>query len=126
MQSNSDHLAGGATCEVPEYVPLKGEDAVQYIKRTMRRHECDVCGEAADYRLTYLLEGDCRRNPASTAYGKDDCSWCSDAERFVCKDHQSKYPAPDGHSWAGSFPLVNFPHLGLYAHDEKIPAPSVA
>lgn len=122
METNSDHLAGGASCEVPEYVPLKGEGNVTYIMRTMRRHECDVCGEAADFRLTYLLLGS-RRNPASSAYGKDDCSWCSDAERFVCKDHQHPYPAPDGHDWCGSFPFVNFPHLGLYAHDEKIGTP---
>jgi len=119
---NNDSGLGGDS--VIEYTPLKGEDAVKYFKRTMRRHECDVCGEAADFRLTYLLEGDCRRNPASSAYGKDDCSWCSDAERFVCKDHQSTRPMPEGHSWAGSFPLFNFPHLGLYAHDEEIKAPS--
>lgn len=121
MQSNSDHLAGGASCEVPEYVPLKGEDAVQYIKRTMRRRECDVCGKPADFRISYLLEN-ARRNPASSAYGHDDCSYCSDAERFVCKDHPSKFPQPEGHSWCSTFTLSKAPHLGLYADDEKIPA----
>lgn len=118
---DSVNSAVAASGEVPEYTPLKGEGAVQYIKRTMRRHECDVCGEPADFRITYLLEN-ARRNPASSAYGRDDCSYCNDAERFVCKDHKSKYPQPEGQSWCSTFTLAEFPYLGLYAHDEKIPA----
>ena len=110
--------------EEPAYTPLKGEGEVQYVKRTRCRQECAECGEPAHFRHTYLL-GNARRNPASSAYGRDDCSWCSDAESFVCAEHERKRQAPDGHDWCATFPLATFPHLGLYWSEEKI-VPMVA
>jgi len=109
--------------ETEEYVPLKGEGEVQYIKRTRVRRECNECGEPADYRHTFLLDG-ARRNPASSAYGKDDCSWCSDAETWSCAPHRDTRNAPDGYGWCGTFTLAKMPHLGLYYRDEAIEAPS--
>lgn len=101
------------------YIPLEGEGEQQVIRRTSVRHECEQCGRPAEYRHTYLLEN-ARRNPASTAYGRDDCGWCSDHEIFTCEDHKRHPPAPDGYGWCSTFPLQKFPHMGLYWREEKI------
>ena len=71
---------------------LKGEDATRMQVRT--RVECDYCGELATRKRTFLLTG-MRRNPASSAYGRDDCSRCSDAHEFLCDGCRGK--TPDGH-----------------------------
>ena len=102
-----------------EYVPLKGEGDVQYIKRTRSRHDCDVCGEPADFRISFLLEN-ARSNPASSGYRGDDISWCSDAERYVCAEHREERSAPNGYRWCSTCDLSKFPHMGLYDRDEKI------
>lgn len=52
---------------------MKGEGEKRTQVRVYR--ECDHCSEPAKYRHTYLLEGT-RSNPASKAYGRDDCSHC--------------------------------------------------
>jgi len=49
------------------------------VVKNIRRHECEECGKPAKYRYTYLLEG-MRNNPASAAYGHDDCSYCEDGD----------------------------------------------
>lgn len=78
-------------------------------------HDCQVCGLPASYRITYLLARG-RANPVSTAYGKDDCSWCSDAEAFACKRHEQdvKRDLPIGMNWCATFPLKKFRHMGFY------------
>jgi len=96
-----------------EYEPLPGEGDTQTQIR--RRHGCQVCGEPATKRVSYLLE-DCRSNPASKAYRHDDCSWCSDAEAFSCDEHQREVErdAPLGMSWGSTFGLPRFAHMMLY------------
>ncbi len=73
------------------------------VKRKVE-HECEECGEPATRRVTYLLEG-ARSNPASRAYGKDNISWCSDAEAFACEKHEKtlRDSAPQGYSWCSTF-----------------------
>lgn len=88
---------------------LPEEGDVETITRKRIRHECEECGEPAHWRVTYLLEGT-RGNPASAAYGKDDCSWCSDLDSFVCKEHRT-WAAPDGY-----VPCSHFPATEQFAH----------
>ena len=98
---------------------LPGEGATEIVVKTRMRHECDVCGEPAHYKHTYLLEG-ARRNPASNAYGKDDCSWCEDESRFVCAEHKNDRQAPEGYSWCSTFPASDrFAHMFLYWKESK-------
>ena len=93
---------------------LPGEGETQTVVRTRIRHECYVCGEPAHYKHTYLLDG-ARRNPASSAYGKDDCSWCEDESRFVCTEHKNERSAPEGYSWCSTFSATErFAHMFLY------------
>ncbi len=66
---------------------------------------CAKCGEPAKYKHTYLLY-DCRENPASSAYGRNDCSWCSDEEIFACEKHKDlaeRAYCPRGMSWCATF-----------------------
>lgn len=100
---------------------LPGEGAVETVVKTRTRHECEVCGEPAHYKHTFLLEG-ARRNPASSAYGRDDCSWCEDESRFVCAEHKNERRAPDGYSWCSSFAATErFAHMFLYWRETKTP-----
>lgn len=106
----------GIAVEIPDV--LVGEGEVQIIKRTRVRIECDECGEPAVYRHTYLLP-DARRNPASSAYRHDDCSWCSDHESFTCKT--CKQPSIDGYGWCSTFTARRgFEHMFLKWKEEKI------
>lgn len=76
------------------------------------REECEECGAPAMKRHAFLLEG-ARRNPASSAYGKDDCSWCSDDEAFVC----GACPAPKrrGMKWVAEFSFGDrFGHMFFF------------
>ena len=61
-----------------------------------KRRECEVCGKPATYKYTFLLEG-ARSNPASAAYGKDDCTWCEDEAMFTCEEHGNPWPSLDGY-----------------------------
>lgn len=98
---------------------LPGEGEVKTITKRCLRHECDVCGEPAHFKHTFLLDGS-RRNPASAAYGKDDCSWCEDECRYVCKEHQNDRTPPPGTGWCSTFPASErFKHMFLYWRDEK-------
>ena len=95
-----------------EYHPLPKEG----MERTqvLSRRGCDVCGGLATKRITYLREN-CRSNPASSAYGRDDCSWCSDAEAYSCDEHQREVErdAPEGMRWASTFDGLKLPHMLL-------------
>ena len=90
-------------------LPAEGSRRVQELVR----RECDVCGEPATHRITYLVAVNCRSNPASAAFGRDNCSWCSDAESYACKEHvkQIERDAPHGMSWCTTFDAV-----GRYDH----------
>ena len=98
---------------------LPGEGEVRTVTKHCLRRECDVCGESAHYKHTFLLEG-ARRNPASRAYGKDDCTWCEDESRFVCKNHLEDRKPPPGTTWCSTFPASElFKHMFLYWKEEK-------
>ncbi len=87
------------------------------------RQECQVCGEPATRRVSYLLER-ARSNPDSSAYCKDDCSWCSDADAYACEKHtrEVERDAPEGMEWCSTFDGAKMPHM-LYkwckVRDEK-------
>ena len=108
---------------------LKGEGEVQFIKRTRVRLECEDCGEPATVKQTYLFVN-CRQNPASTAYGRDDCTWCEDAAAFYCTACHAKHrwDCPDGHMRCSTFTKPEkWPHLFLEWREVKLAAaPAVA
>ena len=97
---------------------LPGEGEVQTVTRVLTRRECEECGEPAHYKLAYLLEN-YRHNRASKAFGRDDCSWSSDLDVFVCRTCQPS--PPDGYDRHPSrFPASElFKHLFLYWREIK-------
>ncbi len=98
---------------------LPGEGTTETVVKKRIRHECDVCGEPAHYKHTFLLLGD-RRNPASSAYGRDDCTWAEDERRFVCNEHKDCRESPEGYSWCSTFPASErFASMFLYWHESK-------
>lgn len=84
------------------------EGTRRIITQEYIRHECELCGEPATKRHSYLLP-DARRNPASSGYGKDDISWCADDEAFTCDGCRD--PARDGMAWCGAFSGERFHHM---------------
>jgi hypothetical protein len=92
-------------------ISLKGEGESQIIRRTKVRIKCDQCGEPANFKHTYLLPN-ARSNPASSAYRKDDCSWCSDHEEFTCANCSK--PGVAGYAWCSTFTVSDrFAHMFL-------------
>ena len=94
-----------------------GEVEIRKYKWLWR--DCELCDRPASWRVTFLDDGyaGCRRNPSSSAYGKDDCSWCSDYEVYACKTHMREVerlnPLPN-HNHCASFPLKKFKNMGFY------------
>lgn len=90
-----------------DLLPGEGQTRVQ----TRRRHKCFACGRVAQYKVTFLRP-DARRNPLSSAYGKDDCTWCEDERQFCCSDHlaDAHRDFPD---WE---PCSTFPATATLAH----------
>lgn len=82
---------------------LKGEGDLRTERLT--RIPCCECAEPATQRHTYLLPH-ARTNPASGAYGRDDCTWCADATQFTC-DACETVAAPAGYEVCGTFYLRN-------------------
>ena len=79
--------------------------------------ECEECGEPAVYKATFLLPN-CRTNPASSAYRRNDCTHCSDGHIFVCEEHEHSCSMAglEPCSW---FPLSRFPHMGWFKTEDK-------
>jgi len=81
------------------------------------RRECEKCGKPATWQLTYLHKN-ARANPASHGYGRDDVSWCSDKDVFVCDEHEKErrnIGEELGMDWCSAFPYgERFKHLFLY------------
>lgn len=86
-----------------------------------RRRECYNCGEPATIRHGFLFH-DYRRNPASTAFGRNDCSYCTDAERYACGacDRTVRCP-PRGMEWASS--TLHKPTLNDHLFHEWVKLP---
>ena len=74
-----------------ETIRLKGEGDIRTRIDRRVRITCEECGELAVYKHSFLLEG-MRSNPASSAFRKDDCSWCSDVDVFTCKECRPTLP----------------------------------
>lgn len=93
-------------------ISLSGEGDVREVVSQRVRIECCECGEPAHFRHTYLLPN-ARHNPDSSAYGKDDCSWCADEERWVCRTCPE--PKVDGYKSCSRFECgPRFAHMFLY------------
>jgi hypothetical protein len=95
---------------------LAGEGDTKVTVKTRYRRECDNCGEPATKRHTFCyLNG--RSNPASSMYGRDDCSWCSDHDAFACDECESEVKracCPNGMDWGGTYTVNNrFAHMFL-------------
>ena len=92
------------------------EGETRTITQICKRRTCEECGEPATAQLTFLLPN-ARINPASSAYGGDDISWCSDGKVFVCREHEELRHSIGkrlGMEWCALFPYNRFPHLFLY------------
>ncbi len=100
------------------------EEQTRTIKQTLKRRECDMCiGKPATHQLTFLLPN-ARSNPASSAYGRDDCSWCSDEKLFACDEcEKDKWNIAEkiGMKWCSDFSYKNFKHLFEYWEEYNEP-----
>lgn len=95
---------------------LPGEGNIATIKRIRRRKVCENCGEPAHFKHTFLVPNG-RTNPASNAYGRDDCSRCQDAEQFSCNNPACKreLSRKDNYNWCATFPAIEgYAHMFLY------------
>lgn len=93
---------------------LKGEGKTRI--QVQRRRECEVCGEPATHKITFLLDG-ARGNPASAAYRRDDCSRCSDEDHFACAEHKEavRRDPPGGMGWCSTIAAAErYPHMLLH------------
>lgn len=94
---------------------------IKRIDYVCKERECWECGEPSKYKHTFLLEGS-RRNPQSSAYGKDDCSWCEDDCNFACEEHKEKVRrdfCPRDMHWCSTFSRDRFEHMFLYWDKES-------
>jgi len=89
---------------------LKGEGETRTQERV--RVICEFCGAPAMKKHTFLLAGT-RGNPASSAFGRDDCSWCEDGHAFACED-----PACErqGGNMEGYVPCSTFTCVDRFSH----------
>ena len=101
-----------------EKLPQEGEQSYKITKKL--RRSCDECGEPAHFKHTWLLKGT-RTNPASKAYGRDDCSWCADDCSFSCHKCKDKMQPPEGFVRCSVFSAgERFAHMFLYEQEVKI------
>ena len=97
---------------------LKGEGETVIVRKTRVRRSCDQCGAHATRKQTFLLEN-ARNNPASSAYGGDDVSWCEDAHEYLCDDCTPDVPR--GHKTCSQFLVGDrFAHMFLEWIEEEI------
>lgn len=95
----------------------KGEGDLRTQVRV--RRQCDLCIKLAEYLIAFVLEG-ARTNPASSAYGKDDITWCSDREAFACEEHRDGLQRPPGgFMWGATFSGTRYPHMLLRWSNNK-------
>lgn len=83
---------------------LPGEGETKVVIETRARQGCDNCGDPATKCISFCFENG-RRNPASSMYGRDDCSYCSDSDAFACDACERdvrRACCPEGMTWAGT------------------------
>ena len=100
---------------------MKLGDMVIVLKEVVGR-ECQNCGEVATKKINFLYE-DSRRNPASSGYGKDDISWCSDEEAFSCAkcENEIRRDPPRDMSYCSTFTRgERFEHMFLYWKETEL------
>lgn len=95
------------------------EYPTKYIKRVSYPRSCDVCGEDATQRHTFLLPN-ARTNAASSGYGKDDISWCSDGDGYTCADHSERDLEMPGMRWCSTYLRERFGHMFVETHDTDV------
>ncbi|HDY88492.1 MAG TPA: hypothetical protein ENH82_10345 [bacterium] len=77
-------------------------------------HECQFCELPARYRIGFTLPN-ARSNPASSGYGKDDISWCSDDQMYACEEHKKQIEhCHDTMIWCSTIQLKGYKHMGFY------------
>lgn len=94
---------------------LPGEGEKTLVEKARVRIGCEECGEPATQKHGFLLEN-FRRNPLSSAYGKDDSSWCVDTAIFTCAACRPKIPAghsPNNSTWSIAPGKLRFAHMFL-------------
>lgn len=95
---------------------LPGEGDTKAVIKTRVRRECDNCGEPATKRLSFCYVNG-RRNPASSMYGRNDCTYCSDHDAYACNECErevGRVCRPDGMDWSATFTANrNFSHMFL-------------
>ena len=94
---------------------------IRTIRQRLNRRGCEYCEEPATHKITFLLPN-ARSNPASKAYGRDDCSWCSDQAVFVCDEHEEdryKIGRELEMGWCSSFGYERFKHMFEYWEEIK-------
>ena|SRR3990167_3685277 len=108
LHNDPAYPAGPCSCGL-EKLPNEGSTKTIVLKRVV----CD-CGEYATQKHSYLLPH-ARSNPASSAYRRDDCSWCQDREEFTC--FICKRPEVGGYEWCSTFEIkpdnLRFAHMFL-------------
>lgn len=79
-------------------------DSFKIIKKYTDKAWCENCGEFAIERHLLSLPN-ARTNPASTGYGKDDISRCSDAEAYSCGSDEcnKSLKNKEGYEWGGTY-----------------------
>lgn len=98
------------------------EGDVRNKKEICKRRTCEYCEEPATYCIAFIFP-DGRSNPASKAYRRDDCSFCSDKDIFVCDKHEKdRYKIGNewGMAWCSTFSFSErFLHMFLYWQEVK-------
>lgn len=114
-------MATPVSRDIPETLPDEGKERIR--REVRRRHQCDRCGGHATRKLRFLVE-DGRRNPASSAFGRDDCSYCSDYDAFACEKCEREVEctyAPRGMRWSStSYATTRNQHMFLYWEEYEI------
>lgn len=93
------------TQKVDPYAPITGEGDIKVVIKRRVRRDCDNCGEPAMKEINYCYVNG-RRNPASSMYGRDDCTYCSDAKAYACEACERQVQrvcCPDGMGWSSTF-----------------------
>lgn len=82
---------------------LPGEGKIKTVTYKLVRGECFECGEPATKLLRFQLHNP-RSNPASTAFGRNDISYCADEERYACDQCEKdiQWHPPIGMEWSST------------------------